>query len=59
MTGGGFGGSVIALVEAGSADRVLAACVWGAQAAGHPGPTAFVAHAFVAHAGDGARRLDD
>lgn len=54
MTGGGFGGSVIALVEAGSADEVLAACVRAAQAAGHPVPTAF-----VAHAGDGARRLDD
>lgn len=49
----GFGGSVIAMVEKGSGPTVLARCIEASRLAGHPTPTAF-----VASAGDGARRLD-
>ncbi len=52
MTGGGFGGCVIALVDAGREDEVLEACRRASADAGHPTPTAF-----VATAADGARRL--
>ncbi len=52
MTGGGFGGSVIALVDQDAVSTVLAACVAASARAGHPEPTAF-----VAHPGDGARRV--
>jgi galactokinase len=41
MTGGGFGGSVIALVEQGSADRVAAAMAAAAVGAGHAMPVAY------------------
>lgn len=53
MTGGGFGGCVIALVDSSEVDRVQAACASTAARAGHPTPTAF-----VAGAADGARRLE-
>ena len=53
MTGGGFGESVIATVEKGRGPTVLARCAEASRLAGHPTPTAF-----VASAGDGARRLD-
>ncbi|WP_392425407.1 galactokinase [Barrientosiimonas humi] len=52
MTGGGFGGCVIALVDAAAVDRVTAAVTDAAARAGHPTPVAF-----VAEPGDGARRL--
>ncbi|GAB3584978.1 galactokinase [Calidifontibacter terrae] len=52
MTGGGFGGCVIALVDAGRENEVLAACRKAAADASYPEPTAF-----VATAADGARRL--
>lgn len=52
MTGGGFGGCVIALVEADDAHRIAAECIAAAQFDGHPTP-----RAFVAETGDGARRL--
>lgn len=48
MTGGGFGGCVIALVDADDAESVTAACVEAAARRGHPAPTAFEA---VASAG--------
>lgn len=52
MTGGGFGGCVIALVDLDRVEQVAAACVRAARTAGHPRPTAF-----VAEFGPGARRL--
>lgn len=52
MTGGGFGGCVIALVDAGNEDDVLAACRQAAADASFPEPSAF-----VATASDGARQL--
>ncbi len=53
MTGGGFGGCVIALVDTGAADGVAAACTRAALAAGHPRPVAF-----TVEPADGARRVD-
>lgn len=52
MTGGGFGGCVIALVEASAADGVVASMVRAAADAGHAPPTAY-----RAVAADGARRI--
>jgi len=52
MTGGGFGGCVIALVEASAADAVAASMARAAADAGHAPPTAY--HAVAA---DGARRI--
>jgi galactokinase len=52
MTGGGFGGCVLALVEADQADPVLAAVAAAYAAAGYRAPAGF-----VAAAADGAHRL--
>lgn len=52
MTGGGFGGCVIALVDQDAVDRVTSECETAAERAGHPTPSAF-----VAQLGDGARRV--
>ncbi|TWE11313.1 galactokinase [Rudaeicoccus suwonensis] len=52
MTGGGFGGCVIALVDKDQCDAIAVACATAAAAGGFPAPTAF-----VAEAGDGAGRL--
>ena len=52
MTGGGFGGCVLALVEADAVERVVRAVEAAYAAAGFRPPTAF-----VAAAADGARRL--
>jgi galactokinase len=52
MTGGGFGGCVLALVETDQADPVLAAVTAAYAAAGYRAPTGF-----VAAAADGAHRL--
>jgi galactokinase len=52
MTGGGFGGSVVALVDAGSVDDVVAAVESAYAAAGFEAPAAF-----VAEASDGSRRV--
>jgi len=41
MTGGGFGGSAIALVRAGDVESVMTAVVTAAQSAGHPTPAVF------------------
>lgn len=43
MTGGGFGGCVIALVDQGDAAAVADACVRAAEQAGHPTPAIFQA----------------
>ncbi|HCJ49095.1 MAG TPA: galactokinase [Microbacterium sp.] len=51
MTGGGFGGAAIALVERGDVDRVDAAVVAAFAAAGHAEP-----HVFTVQPADGARR---
>ena len=52
MTGGGFGGSAIVLVDDASADKVTAAILTAFAAAGHAAPRVFDA---VPSAG--ARRL--
>ncbi len=52
MTGGGFGGCVIALVEQDAASTVAAACIRDAVAAGGPRPVAF-----TTEAAGGARRV--
>jgi galactokinase len=52
MTGGGFGGCVLALVEAGAADETVRAVEAAYAKAGFRPPSAF-----VAVASDGARRL--
>jgi galactokinase len=52
MTGGGFGGCVLALVDAEGVERVVRAVETAYQAAGFRPPSAFVARAC-----DGARRL--
>ncbi|MFJ9772410.1 galactokinase [Kitasatospora sp. NPDC101157] len=52
MTGGGFGGSVIALVDATAADRVTAAVTAAFRAAGYAEP-----RALTAVPAEGARRL--
>lgn len=52
MTGGGFGGCVIALVEADRMAAVAAQMFHAATDAGHPAPTAY-----RAEAADGARRI--
>ena len=52
MTGGGFGGCVLALVEVDQADPVLAAVADAYAAAGYQAPAGF-----VAAAADGAHRL--
>lgn len=52
MTGGGFGGCVIAIIEQGSGEDILSACRTAAERAGFPEPTAF-----VALPAQGARRL--
>ncbi|WP_406192644.1 galactokinase [Kitasatospora sp. NBC_01560] len=52
MTGGGFGGSVIALVRADRADPVTAAVTAAFAAAGHAPP-----RVFAATPADGARRI--
>ena len=52
MTGGGFGGCVLALVEADRADAVLAAVTAAYATAGFRAPAGF-----VARAADGAHRL--
>ncbi|MEV7598497.1 galactokinase [Kitasatospora sp. NPDC089797] len=52
MTGGGFGGSVIALVDATAADRVVAAVTAAFRAAGHAEP-----RTLTAVPAEGARRL--
>jgi galactokinase len=52
MTGGGFGGCVLALVEADAADAAVRAVEAAYDTAGFRAPTAF-----VATAADGARRL--
>jgi galactokinase len=52
MTGGGFGGSAIALVEAASAQKVEAAVIDAAAQAGLPVP-----RVFVARAAQGAHRI--
>ncbi len=52
MTGGGFGGCVLALVEAGDADAVLSVVRTAYAAAGYRAPAGF-----VAVASDGAHRL--
>jgi galactokinase len=53
MTGGGFGGSAIALVPASAREAVSAAVVAAFASAGHTAPTLF-----VVHAADGAHRVD-
>ncbi|WP_018156985.1 galactokinase [Demetria terragena] len=53
MTGGGFGGCVIALVDAGDVDAIVNACAAAAAAAHHPKPASF-----IAQIGDGAHRID-
>ncbi|HEV7203589.1 MAG TPA: galactokinase [Jatrophihabitans sp.] len=53
MTGGGFGGSAIALVDAASADDVTAAVTAGFAAAGFGPPSVF-----AAVAADGAHRVE-
>ncbi len=53
MTGGGFGGCVIALVEQDAAADVAAACIHDAVAGGGPQPVAFTVEAAA-----GARRVD-
>ena len=45
MTGGGFGGCVIALVETARVDTLVASVVAAAEHAGGPTPTAFTARA--------------
>ncbi|HEX2144915.1 MAG TPA: galactokinase, partial [Glycomyces sp.] len=45
MTGGGFGGSAIALVESDAASKVEAAVLEAAKAAGLPRPRIFIARA--------------
>ncbi|WP_175411599.1 galactokinase [Streptomyces sp. TRM64462] len=52
MTGGGFGGSAVVLVEADAADAVAAAVEAAFAAAGYPAP-----RIFPAVASEGARRL--
>jgi galactokinase len=52
MTGGGFGGCVLALVEAGAVDETVRAVEAAYERAGFRAPSAF-----VAVASDGARRL--
>ncbi|WP_165986504.1 galactokinase [Streptomyces sp. YIM 98790] len=52
MTGGGFGGSAVVLVEAGAAERVGKAVTEAAAAAGHPVP-----RTFTTTPSPGARRL--
>ena len=52
MTGGGFGGCVVALVETADVDRVGAAVATAFAGAGHGAPSWF-----VAHASPGGRRL--
>ncbi len=52
MTGGGFGGCVLALVEADAVDATVRAVETAYAGAGFGAPSAF-----VAHASDGARRL--
>jgi galactokinase len=52
MTGGGFGGCVLALVEADAVDATVRAVETAYEEAGFGAPSAF-----VAHASDGARRL--
>jgi galactokinase len=52
MTGGGFGGCVLALVEADAVDATVQAVEAAYEAAGFGAPSAFVAVAC-----DGARRL--
>jgi galactokinase len=52
MTGGGFGGCVLALVEADAVEPVVRAVEAAYDAAGFRAPAAF-----VAAAADGARRL--
>ncbi len=52
MTGGGFGGCVLALVDADAVDAVTAEVTGAFQANGYPPPPAF-----VATAGPGAHRL--
>ncbi|TWP37901.1 galactokinase [Leekyejoonella antrihumi] len=52
MTGGGFGGCVIALVEQDAAGPIATACAAAATRAGHAEPVAF-----TAKPADGARRL--
>ena len=52
MTGGGFGGCVLALVEAGDTDAVLHAVEDAYAAKGYQAPAAF-----VAAAAEGAHRL--
>lgn len=51
ITGGGFGGACIALVDAERADVIAEAVAQRVAAAGHPTPTVF-----AVHASDGARR---
>ena len=52
MTGGGFGGCILALVEAGAGDQVGSAVAAAFAAAGHGAPEWFLAHPSA-----GARRL--
>jgi galactokinase len=52
MTGGGFGGCVLALVPEDKADTVQVAVAAAYDAAGYAAPTAF-----LAHPSDGAVRL--
>lgn len=52
MTGGGFGGCVIALIDQGAQAEITDACVLAATEAGFDAP-----EAFVAVASDGARRI--
>jgi galactokinase len=52
MTGGGFGGSVVAVVPAPQVDVVAAECRRAAAAAGAPEP-----QILAVQASDGARRL--
>jgi galactokinase len=51
MTGGGFGGAAIALVEQGDRERITAAVTTAFAQAGYTAPTIF-----VVHAAQGARR---
>jgi galactokinase len=51
MTGGGFGGCVLALVDVARADATAAAVAEAARAAGHPAP-----QSFLASPAQGARR---
>lgn len=53
ITGGGFGGACIALVDADRADAIADAIAASVVAAGHPRPTTF-----AVHASEGARRDD-